>query len=101
MISNINRQSAVFAAKRPQAAAAAAPAQEAAAASAAPADGVQISSAQGGFNLSAMMAETAKEAASLEGKLPEHVENEVIVKLKPEFAFAAADGTSAAGGFAE
>lgn len=101
MISNINRQSAVFAAKRPQAAAAAAPAQEAAAASAAPADGVQISSAQGGFNLSAMMAETAKEAASLEGKLPEHVENEVIVKLKPEFAFAAADGTSPAGGFAE
>ena len=48
-----------------------------------------------------MMAETAKEAASLEGKLPEHVENEVIVKLKPEFAFAAADGTSPAGGFAE
>ena len=101
MISNINRQSAVFAAKRPQAAAAAAPAKEAAAASAAPADGVQISAPQGGFNLSAMMAETAKEAASLEGKLPEHVENEVIVKLKPEFAFAAADGTSPAGGFAE
>ena len=69
MISNIQRQSAVFAAKRPQAAAAAAPAQEAAAASAAPADGVQISATQGGFNLSAMMAETAKEAASLEGKL--------------------------------
>ena len=104
MISNINRQSAVFAAKKAQAAAPAAPAQESAqaqAASVAPSDNVQISAAQGGFNLNALMAETAKEAASLEGKLPEHVENEVIVKLKPEFAFASADGAAPASGFAE
>ena len=104
MISNINRQSAVFAANKAQAAAPAAPAQETAqaqAASAAPSDNVQISAAQDGFNLSALMADTAKEAASLEGKLPEHVENEVIVKLKPEFAFSGADDASPASGFAE
>jgi subtilisin family serine protease len=104
LIMMINRQNAVFAAKKPQAASPAAPAQETAqaqAASAAPSDNVQISASQGGFNLSAMMAETAKEAASLEGKLPEHVENEVIVKLKPEFAFAQTEGATPASGFAE
>lgn len=68
----------------------------------APADNVQISAPQNGFNLQALMAETAKEAASLEGKLPEHVENEVIVKLKPEFAFSEAkDGAQPSSGFAE
>lgn len=80
-------------AAKPQAQAQAAPA---------PSDNVQISAPQDSFNLAALMADTAKEAASLEGKLPEHVQNEVIVKLKPEFAFSKADGENGpAGGFAE
>ena len=67
-----------------------------------PSESVQISTPQDGFNLQSLMAETAKEAASLEKKLPEHVENEVIVKLKPEFAFDEAKGENTpAGGFAE
>ena len=105
MISGINRQTALLGAQKAQSAKAAAPAQEnkaAAQVAPAPSDNVQISAAQDGFNLNALMADTAKEAASLAPKLPEHVENEVIVKLKPEFAFQGADGESTpAGGFAE
>lgn len=105
MISNISRQGALYSAQKTSAAQPAAVTQEAkpqAQAASAPADNVQISAPQSGFNLAALMAETAKEAASLEKKLPEHVQNEVIVKLKPEFAFAAAEGENTpAGGFAE
>lgn len=101
MIVKTTRPNTLFAAQKVASAAPAAPAKEAAAAAAVPADAVQLSAPQGGFNLSALMAETAKEAASLETKLPEHVESEVIVKLKPEFAFSAAEGTSPSGGFAE
>ncbi len=105
MISSVNRQSALLSARQVQGrgqAAEAAPQAQAAQAAPAPSDNVQISAPQDGFNLQQMMAETAKEAASLEGKLPEHVENEVIVKLKPEFAFQQAEGeTTPSGGFAE
>lgn len=76
-------------------------AQPQAQAAPAPSDNVQLSAPQDGFNLSSLMAETAKEAASLEGKLPEHVQNEVIVKLAPDFAFASDSDASPAGGLAE
>lgn len=105
MISSINRQSALYSAQKAGGVNTAAQAKEAApqaAAQAVPSESVQISAPQNGFNLQALMAETAKEAASLEGKLPEHVQGEVIVKLKPEYAFAKADGdVSPSGGFAE
>ncbi len=103
MISNINRNTALYSAQKADSAKSAAPAQEAKAQAAPmPSDAVQLSAPQDNFNLQSLMAETAKEAASLEQKLPEHVQNEVIVKLKPEFAFSEAKGENTpAGGFAE
>ncbi len=57
-------------------------------ASAAPQDSAQISqNAADSFHvdLDAVLAATAKEAKSLAAKLPEHVEGEVLVKIKPGF----------------
>lgn len=105
MISSVNRNNALYSAQKASGAGAAGKAREAAPqeqAQAMPSESVQISAPQNGFNLQSMMADSAKEAASLAGKLPEHVEGEVIVKLKPEFAFSQPQGEdAAAGGFAE
>lgn len=53
-----------------------------------PADSSQVSFAKGGVNVAMLLATTAEKAAQVESSLPEHVPGEVIVKLKPEFAFA-------------
>ena len=98
MISSVNRQTALYSAQKANSQVKAQEAKPQAQAQAMPSESVQISAPQDGFNLQSLMAETAKEAASLEKKLPEHVENEVIVKLKPEFAFDEAKGENTPAG---
>lgn len=96
----LNTQSRVFSAMRNPASSA--PAESNAASNAAgPSDSAQISAQSSGVNVAALLAETADEAASLAKKLPEHVQGEVIVKLKPDFARATPDTVGTLGGFAE
>lgn len=51
-----------------------------------PRDRAEIAGKQSGVNLAKVLRSTAAEAASLASKLPEHVEGEVLVKLKPGFS---------------
>lgn len=54
-----------------------------------PSDSSQVSFAKGGVDVATLLAATAEKAAQLDGALPEHVPGEVIVKLKPDYAFSA------------
>lgn len=55
-----------------------------------PGDSAELSG-KAGFDLAKVLRSTAAEAASLAKKLPEHVEGEVLVKLKPGFTAQAMD----------
>ncbi|MCA9794381.1 MAG: hypothetical protein KC910_21385, partial [Candidatus Eremiobacteraeota bacterium] len=78
MISQIRPQT--YVSSTPSARAAAPAAQQEAAA---PSESVSLSGAAPRLDLAGVLAATAKEAASLATKLPEHVEGEVLVKLAP------------------
>jgi subtilisin family serine protease len=52
-------------------------------------------------NVAELLAGTSEAAAKLESRLPQHVPGEVIVKLKPDFAFSGSDVKSVLGGFAQ
>jgi subtilisin family serine protease len=67
-----------------------------------PGDSAQISGAGHASRLDMLKdVAVAKQAASIAGGLPEHVPGEVIVKLKPEFAFSSRNPEGVAGGFAQ
>ncbi len=97
MISPINPQSGVYSAKKLDGAKSAVSAPQAEQAKG-PSDSSQVTFAKGGVNVAALLSDTTEAAATIESSLPKHVSGEVIVKLKPEFAFAAesagADGFS-------
>ena len=101
MMIKAQTQNTLMKAKKAAPSESAAPAKESAAAAtvAAPSESVSLSAPQG-FSVASVLAETADEAASLAKKLPDHVPGEVIVKMKPEFAFAS-EGANPMGGLAE
>lgn len=64
-------------------------------------DLTQVSHHRSGLKVEALLAETAKEATLLASKLPEHVEGEVLVKLKGDFAHTSPATMQTLNGFAE
>ena len=98
MINPLTPNTGVYQAKSTGAAkAAAAPQTE----TAVPSDSSQVNFAKGGLNVAALLSNTAEAAAQIEQGLPEHVPGEVIVKLKPDFAFSTSDTNGVLGGFAQ
>jgi subtilisin family serine protease len=98
MINPVNPNAGVYQAKSTGSVkAAATPAAE----TAVPSDSSQVNFSKGGVDVAALLAATSEEAAAIAQKLPPHVEGEVIVKLKPDFAFSTADTDGLLGGFAQ
>jgi subtilisin family serine protease len=97
---NLPQAGAVYQAKKTDGAKSAAAAGEAAQA-AAPSDSSQVTFAKGGVNVAALLSSTAEAAAGIADSLPDHVPGEVIVKLKPDFAFSTKDTNGLLGGFAQ
>jgi subtilisin family serine protease len=100
MISPLNPQSSgVYQAKKTEGARSAASTGEVQAA--VPNDSSQVNFQAGGINVAALLGSTAEKAAQIESSLPDHVPGEVIVKLKPDFAFSTQDTNGVLGGFAQ
>lgn len=91
----------VYQIKKNEGAKAAAATQAAAETQAAPSDSAQVQFSKGGVNVASLLATTAEAAAQIESALPEHVPGQVIVKLKPDFAFSTQDTNGVLGGFAQ
>ena len=101
MISNVSQSGGNYPIRKQEAVKAAAASGEATAAAAVPADSANVAFSKGQVNVASLLASTAEAAAQIEASLPEHVPGEVIVKLKPDFAFSTSDTNGVLGGFAQ
>ena len=66
-----------------------------------PSESTRVTFNKGGLNVAALLGSTAEKAQEIGNSLPPHVEGEVIVKLKPEFAFSSKNADGLLGTFAE
>lgn len=97
MINPVTPNAGVYQAKATGSVKAAATGEE----TAVPSDSSQVNFSKGGVNVASLLASTSEAAAAIADTLPPHVEGEVIVKLKPDFAFSSSDTSGLLGGFAQ
>ena len=101
MISSVSQSGGNYPIRKQEAVKSASVSGEATAAAAVPSDSANVAFNKSQVNVAGLLATTAEAAAQIESALPEHVPGEVIVKLKPDFAFSTSDKTGTLGNFAQ